>query len=181
MAKVLFYNPDTGEGFLTDRKADWMGVAPAWSQDFNKQTQAAFFENGNWVIKNLDDNSEEKLKELKELKMREIDAKTDELINKQGLSYDSNVFSMSTKAQSNWTDLALGVIAGLIQFPYKIQKKDESEYILESKEKAMQFIMAVAAFKSGVNSPLGTGRDLKEKVSKAVSIKELDLIIDTRN
>lgn len=48
-----YYNPHTKEHIRTIDGADWMGRAGSQPPEYEPNTQSAFFENGQWVIKDF--------------------------------------------------------------------------------------------------------------------------------
>lgn len=119
------------------------------------------------------------LARAKEERIAEIDAKTARLIE-SGFDFGGERFSMSEAAQKNWNALGTGFALGMIPFPYPISTASEGSYILESETALRQFLGAYMLYQADPAKPLGSGRILKERVSAAATIEEIDAVVDDR-
>lgn len=116
------------------------------------------------------------LDEQKQLRLKEIDNKTQELIA-QGFTFDSESFSMSSLAQNNWVGLKQAAQNDLISYPFGISTKDDGEYELTSKTEVTNFYVTGLEVKIG---HLSTGRALKLQIKNATTQAELDAVVDNR-
>lgn len=163
-------NPETA--------ADWMGKAKTDAPEYDPQTHECYFRDGAWVVEKIPGPD---IDEMKAQMVAAIDRTTERIRDRDGMLYMGKRFSMSLQAQANWTKLALGIIAGLIQFPYEgIQTIDDEWFVLQTKEQAMGFVMATAGYENAPDSPVRQGRDLKALVAAAQTVEELEAIKDER-
>lgn len=117
------------------------------------------------------------LEEYKQLRYNEIDARTGKIIS-EGYIFDGNLFSLSTQAQNNWTNINVKkeTFNALGMFPLKISTKDSNVYMLE-------YVDCDAFWGAGmiaVKTPYNEGGDLKKLIYDATTKAEIDLIIDNR-
>ena len=117
------------------------------------------------------------IQEYKDFLFNSIDKKTSELIG-QGFAFDSNQFSLSLAAQSNWTNIKSNkaVFSASALFPIQISTKNNNTYFLQEADVDNFFLSGLGAVKSAYTS----GSDLKKLVFDATTIAELDLIQDAR-
>jgi hypothetical protein len=109
----------------------------------------------------------------KTIRYAEIDQKTDELIA-QGFSYDSQTFSLSVAAQTNFNTLKNQESA--FTWPVDITTKDENTYSL-----AQANLTAFWATGAGtVKTHLDSGRVLKKSIFDAADQAAVDTIVDSR-
>ena len=103
----------------------------------------------------------------KEIKNREVDRRTQELIS-EGFLYDGKRFSLSQEAQLNWL--------GLQSYspPVEVTTIDDKAYSVAD---INLFVQAAASTKQ---SHLDSGRILKQQVLTATTQQELDAIVDNR-
>jgi len=114
-----------------------------------------------------------KLAEAQKVKNKEIDDKTGELISK-GFEFDSETFSYSDKAQLNWT--AMKAAADMLVYPIELSTLDDGEYSLTEANSAGFFAAAISTKQDHLNS----GRALRKQVRQAITIAEVDQVVDNR-
>lgn len=114
------------------------------------------------------------LAHLKQKRYDEIDLKTETLIA-QGFTYDGHVFSLSSEAQINWTNLYQA--RALFTYPMDATTKDQDAYSIAD----------VATVEAFYQTGLGTvqyhldgGRVLKVAVKAATTKAEIDAVVDNR-
>ena len=112
------------------------------------------------------------LEELKEARNQEIDLNTSQLIE-VGFIFGGSLFSMSITAQINWSNFPQLPDA---LFPLHITTKDDNTFILSLANK-MNFYFTALSFKNGY---LQSGGLLKAAIKAALTIEEVELIIDNR-
>jgi hypothetical protein len=105
-----------------------------------------------------------------------IDIKTQELIS-GGFTYNASIFSLSSKAQTNWIGLEQADALGLITFPYNVTTKDDLEHSIISSADLTGFYATGLGIKS---AHISSGRDLKQLVNVATTIAEVDAVVDNR-
>ena len=115
----------------------------------------------------------ETLEEFKDLKLYEIDKKTQGLIFK-GFQYANLTWSLSITAQINWSNL-LQLPDAL--FPLPIQAKDLTVYNLPLDERMNFYLTAL----NSKNLPLQSGHALKLQVQAMTTIDEINNFTDNRN
>lgn len=168
--------PGIGEMWITPGRADtrpgdvWhngqLHPRPAHAIEFNRAG------NG-WTI-----DAGAALREAKDAKKRIIDANTDALKLRDGLSHDGKRFSMTDAAMIKWTGLMAA--APVLQFPMHILTLDDEPYELASQAELMAFLMAVMNYETAEGSPLVSGRELRGRVEAAAIIEEVHAIVDDR-
>ena len=109
----------------------------------------------------------------KKEKNHSIDQKTGYLFS-LGFVYDTNTFSLSLSAQSNWNTLK-GSEADFT-WPVSVSTIDDGEYILP--QTSLQAFWEAARDEGKVH--LDGGRSLKQQVNAATTIAEIDAIVDNR-
>jgi len=119
------------------------------------------------------------LEDAKRDKIQEIDQKTQDLIT-SGFDFDNARFSMSAKAQDNWSGLGIAYTLGFLSFPLPVSTVDEGIYILADETALLQFLGAYMQYQSDPSQPLGAGRLLKTQVSECTTVEEVEAIIDNR-
>ena len=117
------------------------------------------------------------LGENKAIRMSEVDAKTQQLIF-NGVTHDSNTFSMSLTAQGNWNTIKTMSDAGSVVYPMNVTTKDNGEYTFSLKADFDAFADAAYAFAKGY---VDSGRALKISITNASDQSELDAILDNRS
>lgn len=144
-----------------------------------------------WNIKefDFDENQEEKLinayvvyekptdyintlKEAFNIKLEQIDSRTQELIF-QGFAFAGLHWSLSIKAQINWTNLPK---MPEFAFPLNMQDMDGTDYVLSYEERMNFYYTAMAA----KNTHLQSGNALKTQVSELTNIEEILNFVDPR-
>lgn len=108
------------------------------------------------------------LEELKQAKIIDVDANTEDLIS-QGFTFDGVLFSLSAKAQINWSNI-VNIPSQL--FPLPINGKNDDGYLLEESDKMNFYYTALNA----VNSKLQAGSAKKRAIKACTSIQELEQI-----
>lgn len=116
---------------------------------------------------------------VKAEKIAAIDERTRELI-KEGFAFAGGGFSMSDAAQRNWIALSSGMANGLIPFPLTVSTIDESGHVLKSADELKAFLGAYLLYQADPDQPLGAGRALKELVTAAKTVEEVEAIVDDR-
>lgn len=119
------------------------------------------------------------LEESKQIKINQIDIKTQELIQ-LGFDFDDSSFSMSAMAQLNWASLGAARANGMLSFPLSISTVDESAYELKDDGSCLQFLGAYMIYQVDPTKPLSRGRILKSQVGACVTVEEVEAITDTR-
>lgn len=112
------------------------------------------------------------LEEAKEMKIAQIDSRTQELIF-EGFSFAGLHWSLSINAQINLTNLPT---MPEFAFPLNMQDMDGTAYVL-SYEERMDFYYAAMAAK---NTHLQSGNALKTQVSELTNIEEILNFVDPR-
>lgn len=123
-------------------------------------------------------NHTDSFERLKEIKLSEIDSKTQELISR-GFTFDERAFSLSDNAQRNWIGIAAGIASGLYteaNFPFPLSDIQNAQYDL-TWENAISFLDTV---KNAIGNAKVSGTILKQSVLDASDQQELDLVIDNR-
>ncbi len=108
-----------------------------------------------------------------------IDTRTAELINR-GFSFAGSQFSMSEAAQRNWIALSSGLANSLLSFPMPVSTIDESSHVLQSADALKAFLGAYLLYQADPNQPLGAGRSLKERITAAATVEEVEAVVDDR-
>jgi hypothetical protein len=131
-------------------------------------------EGGYWIKDNIEALD---LDEYKELRYKEIDAKTEEKI-KLGFSYAGKVFSMSANAQTNILALDNTRDDPAMSYPITYNTIDDldSYAVINSTDLHNMYLTALATKKSWVDS----GTNLKDAVRAAIDENAVSLIIDNR-
>jgi hypothetical protein len=112
------------------------------------------------------------LEEAKEMKIAQIDSRTQELIF-EGFSFAGLHWSLSINAQINWNNLPQ---LPQTVFPLAIQDMNGVDYDLEFSQR-MDFYYTAVAVK---NSHLQSGNVLKREVSDMQTIQEISNFVDPR-
>lgn len=117
------------------------------------------------------------LAELKELKIKEVDQKTTDIIN-EGFEFDNKTFSLSMAAQSNWTNIKSNknVFVAMSLFPIQISTLDSDLYFLQDTD-------VDTFWASGLNKvkyAYSTGGSIKKLIKDALTKIDLEQIIDNR-
>jgi hypothetical protein len=113
------------------------------------------------------------LAEYKQLRYNEIDAKTQEVLQ-MGFTFDSETFSLSSKAQHNWARLQEHELE--YTWPQDVTTIDHNKYSL-TQANLSDFWDAA---KSAIDTALSGGRDLKKQVYDAADEAAVDAVVDTR-
>ena len=116
------------------------------------------------------------LSEYKDIKSKEIDSRTQELIS-NGFPYDGATFSLSSHAQLNWIGMKTADIQDLLTFPMGITTIDDDEYSIQNKSSLTTFYVTGLVYKKSI---LDSGRNLKVAVKAATTKAEIDLVLDNR-
>jgi len=117
------------------------------------------------------------LSDNKKIRRAEVDVRTRELII-DGFTYDSETFSLSTRAQINWISFARLIRLDELTLPQTISTKGDGEYSGFSGKPAVKDFFT--ASRVAVMGHLESGRDLKILIKDATTQAELDAIVDTR-
>jgi len=113
------------------------------------------------------------LQGYKDYKNRQIDEKTGELIS-TGFTWDSLIFSMSSNAQINWSNIP-NVPDSL--FPLPVMTKDDKTVYNLALSNKMNFYLTALNFKNGY---LQSGTSLKNQVEACTTDAEVEAIHDNR-
>lgn len=170
------YHPDLAKEYIEVPDDTTYGAAVYEGRVYNLPPYAMHFDPDlpGWII-----DTERQFTEAKEARIAEIDAKTTALI-RLGFEFDGQRFSMSEAAQKNWNAVGTALALGMMQFPYPISTVTEGSYILQSETALRQFLGTYMLYQADPSQPLGSGRALKERVSAAATLAELEAIIDDR-
>ena len=108
-----------------------------------------------------------------------IDARTQELIA-GGFEYAGARFSMSEAAQRNWIALASGLANAMLPFPLTVSILGETSHVLQSANELKALLAAYLAYQADPSQPLAAGRALKERVTAAATVAEVEAVVDDR-
>jgi len=117
------------------------------------------------------------LEEVKEIKYNEIDIKTQSIIS-EGFEFDNNIFSLSLAAQSNLTNIKTSkdTFSAMNLFPLQMNTKDNKIYMLEESDVDAFWGAGLNKVKTAYTS----GGDLKNQITNAINIQEVESVIDNR-
>jgi hypothetical protein len=117
------------------------------------------------------------LDEVKQLRYKEIDLRTEELIS-QGFSYNSLVFSLSQNAQINILALHETRNDPALTYPIEYSTLDDSAHydVVDADDLHNMYLTALATKKSWVDS----GTTLKDSIRAATDEQSVNAIIDNR-
>ena len=118
------------------------------------------------------------LDEAKAIKKSEIDATTNFIRDRDGLSYASERFAMTEGAKLNWTGLLAA--NAILPLPMNILTIDDKPFQLADKNELMAFLMAVMNYDTAEGSPITSGRMLRMQVEAATTVAEVEAITDGR-
>lgn len=119
------------------------------------------------------------LEEAKSKRIREVDSKTETLIE-SGFTYDGSSFSMSTNAQRNWSALGAANANGLLTFPLPISTVDEGSYSVADEPSLLAFLGAYLTYQTDPAQPLGAGRVIKTEIQACTTVAEVKAVQDNR-
>ncbi len=173
--------PEIEEGFVPR----WNGEA--WEQVENHKGESGYINGQPHEIKEYGPYPDgwsatpppPTLDEAKQAKIAAIDRRTAEFI-KRGFAFADKQFSMSEAAQRNWIALSSGMANGLLPFPMAVSTIDESSHVLTSPDELKAFLGAYLLYQADPIQPLGAGRALKERVTAAKTVEEVEAIVDAR-
>ena len=139
-----------------------------------KSGDISSIEGGYWIKETIPSLS---LEEYKELRYKEIDAKTEDKI-KLGFSYAGKVFSMSANAQTNILALDNTRDDPAMSYPIIYNTIDDldSYAVINSTDLHNMYLTALGTKKAWVDS----GTNLKDAVRAAIDENAVSLIIDNR-
>ena len=103
-----------------------------------------------------------------------IDLRTGELIE-QGFTYNSILFTSSETAQKNW--LAMDQLKDGLSYPFPITTNDDNEYLLQDATEVRTFVLVLMGT---IETHYASGRNLKVQVNNAISVAEVDAVVDNR-
>lgn len=112
---------------------------------------------------------------VKEKKIKDIDVRTKELINK-GVVHNGQTFSMTIEAQLNWADLRYNKDNSLMNYPEKVSVLSGEYSIVDSAE-CQTIIDLIFGQKDSV---LKVGRGIVKQVYSATTISAVEAITDLR-
>jgi hypothetical protein len=117
------------------------------------------------------------LDEYKQLRYKEIDSKSGELIS-QGFTYQSKTFSLSTSAQTNILALDNTRDDPALTYPIKYNTLDDldSYDVVDSTDLHNMYLTALSTKKAILDG----GTTLKTSVRNATTEAEVDAVIDNR-
>ena len=118
------------------------------------------------------------LVDAKQLKKNDIDINTNRIRDRDGLTFMGERFAMNDGAMLKWT----GLIAAkdMLPFPFTILTIDDKPFQLTSQTVLMQFMAAILGYETAPNSPLSSGRLLRQRVEAATTVEEVMAIVDDR-
>lgn len=118
------------------------------------------------------------LVEAKNDKKAAIDANTNRIRDRDGLSFSGARFAMNDGAMLKWTGLMAA--KDMIPFPFTILTMDDQPFQLSSQADLMRFMAAALGYETAPDSPLSTGRILRQRVEAARTVEEVGAIVDDR-
>ena len=131
----------------------------------------------NDLFSSLIANHSPELERAKRAKKKEIDDRTDELIE-AGVPFNGDVFSMSLAAQSNWMGIVQAYNMSLLAFPYEVSTNTgDQRYTFNTFGEFQQFY-GTGMYVLGQH--VAGGRALKEQVTLANNISGVNAIQDNR-
>lgn len=110
-------------------------------------------------------------------KITAIDARSAALIVAGLPMSDGSRISTSLPASQNLQDLLLGMLAGETMFPQGVSTLDGGEYVIRDVQQLLALVQAFRAWKLGI---LDAGRALRLRAIAAITIQELDGVVDER-
>lgn len=116
--------------------------------------------------------------EAKAAKKDAIDANTNRIRDRDGMAYGGERFAMNDGAMLKWTGLMAA--RDMIPYPMTILTIDDKPFQFASQVELMTFMGAVLGYETAADSPLSTGRALRQRIEAATSIEELNSIVDAR-
>lgn len=174
--KVLNVSTDS-EYVNQEETSKYAFATPANSPDGFDLSVDKYYEVGTDTIRNATQSEIDQwaLEDAKIAKISEIDIRTQELIG-AGFTFDSNVFSLSLEAQSNWHVLWNGR-TDIVTYPKEVSTIESDAYSIPNATTMDNFGMT--AFGT-VSEHIQSGRDLKVQVRAATSVSEVDAVVDNR-
>lgn len=177
------------QGYVNDDDPEFQQFAKAggWATDFpvddsperNESEKELTKVLAAYGIEMFRPTPEEALSRAKQSKKDAIDANTNRIRDRDGLSYSGERFAMNDTAQLKWT--AISSMQDDIPFPFIIYTMDDEEFIFSSKTELKKFLFAGMLYESGdPNSPVVTGRILRNRVEQAQTVEEVNAIVDDR-
>lgn len=119
------------------------------------------------------------LDEAKSEKKSAIDANTARIRDRDGLNYAGERFAMSDGAMLKWTGLMSA--KDVLPYPMTILTIDDKSFPIASQDELMRFLAAVLLYETAPESPLATGRALRQRVEAARTVEEVAGVIDDRD
>lgn len=116
------------------------------------------------------------LEVLKARKIGNIDARTREIID-QGFQFEGNNYSLSEAAQRNLLGIAQMHKEGVLPLPLSMPNIDDTFFATLTVANIDAF---VSAGRNGYASAAMSGTPLKNQVTAATTVAELDAIVDNR-
>lgn len=123
------------------------------------------------LVSSIDVEDTRTIEQLRKDLIAKVDLKTNSSIL-QGFGFDNHIFSMSTNAQINWTNLPN---LPDHEFPYPVSTKDNGIYYLQLVDK-VRFYETVSSFTSNL---IKLGNIKKEEIYSATTKEELYLLEET--
>lgn len=124
------------------------------------------------------DMDESPLDRAKRDKKSAIDANTNRIRDRDGLSYAGERFAMTEGAKLNWTGMA--AMKDSLPVPFTVLTIDDKPFPLSDQAAIMKFLGAVMLYDTAPGSPVTSGRALRTLVEAAQTIEEVDAIVDDR-
>lgn len=124
------------------------------------------------------DMDESPLDRAKREKKSAIDANTNRIRDRDGLSYSGERFAMTEGAKLNWTGMA--AMKDSLPVPFTVLTIDDKPFPLSDQAAIMKFLGAVMLYDTAPGSPVTSGRALRTLVEAAQTIEEVDAIVDDR-
>lgn len=114
---------------------------------------------------------------VKEAKFDAIDARTRTLIE-DGFTYGSQKFSLSQAAQTTYTGLYAIRDEPLLTYPVKVNTADDGglAFLTSAAEVKAFYLTAVGTYRAHLDA----GTALKDKVRAALTIEEVEAVVDSR-
>jgi len=157
------------DGISIGRKND----KNTWRIDFSSTATSEQILAANNFVNNFN-VSDYLLLQAKKDKNLKIDEKTQEIIS-LGFPYDSKIFSLSSNAQMNWTNMYIN--KSVLAKPLIITTNDDEAYQLDTELDIQNFYMTGLIY---VQTIINSGRTLKINVNNCSTLEEIENIIDER-
>lgn len=118
------------------------------------------------------------LDEAKTAKKAAIDANTNRIRDRDGLTHAGERFAMNDGAMLKWTGLMSA--KDILPYPMVILTIDDKPFVIADQAALMQFLVAVLGYETHPDSPLSTGRALRQRVEAAQTVDDVEAVADDR-